>query len=222
MNESQERVNKQIFWMIVASFLFVTIICFQSFFIGMLKAISLIPSWWLLIIMPSFGFAVIYSINRGEEEIRAAEAEVFGKQQQIIEIERQFRLIKSDLMTLSRFQFTYYCTDLLKVLGYEDVIVKDDLSAITAKNKEQQYVYIACFHHQDYVVIDDALIHQFELAKSQYPEFKGLIMTSVDFTEEALKLAKERQIECYNGLAISKLVWLALATTSTKEKAQSS
>lgn len=221
MNESQERVNKQLFWIIVSSFLFITLISFQSFFITLLRAIILIPNWWFLIIIPLFGISVIYSINRGEEEIRVAEAELFDKQQQIIEIERQFRLIKSDLMTLSRFQFTYYCNDLLKVLGYKDIRVKDDLSAITAKNKEQQYVYIACFHHQDYPVIDETLIQQFECVKSHHPNFKGLIMTSIDFTEEALKFAKEYQIECYNGMAISKLVWLALATATTKEKAQS-
>ena len=221
MNESQERVNKQLFWIIMASFLFITLISFQSFFITLLRAIILIPNWWFLIIIPLFGISVIYSINRGEEEIRVAEAELFDKQQQIIEIERQFRLIKSDLMTLSRFQFTYYCNDLLKVLGYKDIRVKDDLSAITAKNKEQQYVYIACFHHQDYPVIDETLIQQFECVKSHHPNFKGLIMTSIDFTEEALKFAKEHQIECYNGMAISKLVWLALATATTKEKAQS-
>lgn len=221
MNESQERVNKQLFWIIMASFLFITLISFQSFFITLLRAIILIPNWWFLIIIPLFGISVIYSINRGEEEIRVAEAELFDKQQQIIEIERQFRLIKSDLMTLSRFQFTYYCNDLLKVLGYKDIRVKDDLSAITAKNKEQQYVYIACFHHQDYPVIDETLIQQFECVKSHHPNFKGLIMTSIDFTEEALKFAKEHQIECYNGMAISKLVWLALATATTEEKAQS-
>ena len=218
MNSSQERVNRQIFYMMVGSFILVTLINFQSFFIGIIRYFCLLPSWWLLIVLPLFGMAVVYSINRGEYEIKMAEEELLGKQQRIIEIERQFRLIKSDLFTLSPIQFTYYCADLLRALGYQEVKVHTKQCRIRGINPDGEQLCVFCIHIVEKLQLDEQLI---ELLKDRLVDEgieKGLIMTTSDFTSDALACAKQNEMECYNGAAISKLVWLAVE--EYKEKAQ--
>ena len=218
MNSSQERVNKQIFYMMVGSFILVTLINFQSFFIGIIRYFCLLPSWWLLIVLPLFGMAVVYSINRGEYEIKMAEEQILGKQQRIIEIERQFRLIKSDLLTLSPIQFTYYCVDLLKALGYQEVEVHTKQCQIRGINPDGEQICVFCIHTVEKLQLDEQVI---QLLKDRLVDEgieKGLIMTISDFTSDALVCATQNEMECYNGAAISKLVWFVVE--EYKEKAQ--
>lgn len=218
MNSSQERVNKQIFYMMVGSFILVTLINFQNFFIGIVRYFCLLPTWWLIIVLPLFGIVVVYSINRGEYEIKMAEEELIGKQQRIIEIERQFRLIKSDLMTLSPIQFTYYCADLLKALGYQGVEVHTQQCQIRGINLAGEQICVFCIHIVEKLQLDEQLV---QLLKGRLLDDgieKGLIMTASDCMSNALECAKQNEMECYNGAAISKLVWLAVE--ESKEKAQ--
>lgn len=218
-NSSQQRVQKQMLWIMIGCFLWVTYFNFQGFFKGIFSYFTALPTWWLLVVLPIFGLAVIWSIHRGDKEIKEAEASWIESQRRFVEIERQFRLIKTNFLKISSPQFIYYCSDLLKVLGYQNVELLSVNSMLQAINPSGDKIMVYCLHGTEDLLFDKEAIKTLVAMMAEQNIQVGLFMTTADVGDEAREFAKEHGIQCYNGMAISKLVWLAIE--EYKEKAQS-
>lgn len=218
-NSSAEHVKKQMVWIMTGCFLWVTYFNFQGFFQGIFHYFKVLPSWWLLVIIPLFGMAIIWSIHKDELEIKEAEASWMESQRRILEIERQFRLIKSNFDKMSSLQFTYYCADLLRALGYQQVEFMSLANTLKVVDPLGKECVVSCVHGLEEINEMTSKIENLTRFMQELEFPQGLLMTSSDLTEQTQSFAMQHHIKCYNGIAISKLVWLAIE--EYKEKAQS-
>lgn len=216
-NSSVERVQKQMLWMMGGCFIWLTYSHFQNYFQFLISYFKLLPSWWLLVLIPIFTLSVVWSIHLNEKEIREAEDQWMESQQRFLDIERQFRLIKTNFLNIAPSKFIYYCMDLLKVLGYQKIqLINSSMLQVTSDSGVEVLVYAVYSSTSEvfHLVEVEKLIDKMKNKNIQ----SGIFMTTGDLSEEAKPLALSHGIQCYNGEAISKLVWLAIE--EYKEKAQ--
>ena len=218
-NSSAERVQKQMVLIMAGCFLWITYFIFQDFFKGIYHYFAVIPSWWLLVIGPLFGVAVLWSIHRDELAIKEAEANWVDSQRRFAEIELQFRLIKSNFFKMSAVQFVYYCADLLRALGYQRVELVSEENVLQVIDPSGRSMLVYCLHGSEGIEYDETAIQTLKEKMARSHLEAGLFMTCANLTEVTTEIATQHNIKCYNGTAISKLVWLVIE--ESKEKAQS-
>lgn len=216
-NSSVERVQKQMLWIMGGCFAWLTYSHFKSFFHGLINYFKVLPSWWLLVLIPVLGISVICSIHLDEKEIKEAEQQWIESQQRFLAIERQFRLIKTNFLKIAPSQFIYYCTDLLKALGYYQVELVIEENFLQALDSSGTPILIYCLQGSEVVDYDERVLQTLKEKMDYLNIVTGILMTCGNLTDEAIEFGRLNNIKCYNGTAISKLVWLAIE--ESKEKA---
>lgn len=209
-NSSSQRVQKQMVWIMAGCFFCVTYFNFQGFFKGIFSYFAAIPSWWLLVVGPLFGMSIVWSIHRDELAIKESRANWIESQRRFVEIERQFRLIKSNFLKMSSVQFIYYCADLLRALGYQQVELASEANVLKAINPSGEPMLVYCLHGSEAMRYDEVAIETLREKMEQAHIEAGLFMTCANLTDKSMEYASQHNIKCYNGTAISKLVWLAI------------
>lgn len=144
MNDLNEgKVLKLMSYIMLGLFAWVTYFNFQGVFIRMVELFESLPMWWYLLVLVLFAVSVVWSISRGEEEIHQIEEEMNQAKQSLVRSERCLRLLQYEVKDIPAFQFSFYCADLLRMLDYQEVRVKN-YKFIRAINEVGEKVYIEC------------------------------------------------------------------------------
>ncbi|MCI8702126.1 MAG: restriction endonuclease [Turicibacter sp.] len=206
MNDLNEgKVLKLMSYIMLGLFAWVTYFNFQGVFIRMVELFESLPMWWYLLVLVLFAVSVVWSISRGEEEIHQIEEEMNQAKQSLVRSERCLRLLQYEVKDIPTFQFSFYCADLLRMLDYQEVRVKN-YKFIRAINEVGEKVYIGCFVKEagESVNKDDLspLLHTMK----RDDVFRGLIMTIAPLSPEVRELAKKYHILCLDDQAIQEII----------------
>lgn len=206
MNDLNEgKVIKLIGYIMLCFFAWVTYFNFQGVFIKIIELFETLPLWWYLLMMLLFALAVVWSINLGEEEISHLEEETQKDRQLIVHRERCLRLLQYEVGEIPDFQFSFYCADLLRMLHYKEVRVKN-YQSIRAKNQDGVFVYVKCLMKEAGESVEEkdltSLIQSME--RNRIP--LGLVMTLSPVPLEVLNVARKHQILCLDHQALKELI----------------
>ncbi len=197
-------------WMgliMIGSFCWVTYFNFQGFFFKVVSMFTALPFWWVLIVLPLFAMAVVWSISLGECEIKELEQQVQKNKRTMVRGERCLRLIHYDIQQIPHLQFYYYCTDLLRLLDYKEVkVVCDEVKDIIAINPSGEIIYIKCFTGNNQHCINQKIIEDFHQAMTADEVTQGLFLTTASFSISTLELANRYHIKCMDGKDLNELI----------------
>ena len=206
MNDLNEgKVIKLIGYMMLCFFAWITYFNFQGVFIKVIELFETLPLWWYLLMMLLFAIAVVWSINLGEEEISHLEEENMRDRQLMSQHERCLRLLQYEVGEIPDFQFSFYCADLLRMLHYKEVKVKN-YQSIQAKNQEGIPVYVRCLTKETGESVEEkdltALIQSME--RNRIP--LGLVMTLSPVPLEVRQVARKYHILCLDQQALKEMI----------------
>jgi|GEM_PF-1935593 len=200
-----DKVNRWLFWIIIAFFILVTYLNFQMLFGQMAQILLSLPSWFLLMTGVVVIVLMIHFINQVEREITHLERELFEQQGMLMEMERLFRLVKQDLTQISPREFKYYCVNILKAQGYEEVkVVTDQVPVdITALDFEGKKTYIKCVSTSLEILREE--IHKLHYKMLQDGVEQGIVLTNGPVNEEEESWASTFKIKCLNGKNLNQI-----------------
>lgn len=205
---NEGKVQQWMGYIMIGCFCWITYFNFQGFFMKIVEMFAALPFWWFLIVLPLFAMSVVWSIGLGEQEIKALEEQVQKNQQMMAQRERCLRLIHYDVQQIPPLQFEYYCADLLRLLGYQEVKVTKS-KRISALTSEGNRVYIECKYKNLDPYIEQDTLENFHLAMVHDEISEGLFITTSSFSQSALEWVKDFKITCIDGNTLSELILFA-------------
>ena len=212
---NEGKVQQWLGYMMSGCFCWITYFNFQGFFRGIVDMFAALPFWWFLIVLPLFAMSVVWSISLGEQEIKALEEQVQKNQQMMAQRERCLRLIHYDVQQIPPLQFEYYCADLLRLLGYQEVKVTKS-KRISALTSEGNRVYIGCKQKKSDDLIEQHMLENFHSVMIRDEVSEGIFITTSSFSQQAIEWVKECNITCIDGNTLSELI--LFATRESREQ----
>lgn len=205
---NEEKVGRWLGYIMIGCFCWMTYFNFQVFFLNVVDMFASLPLWWFLIVLPLFAMSVVWSISLGEEEIKELEEQIQENQQIMAHRERCLRLIHYEIQQIPPLQFVYYCSDLLRLLGYQEVkFMKDRRMSAFTMDGNLIYVECQCKNLDQY--IEQERIEKLQLAMSDDDVSEGMFITTSSFSQEAIERAKASNIICVDKGSLSELILFA-------------
>lgn len=201
---NEGKVQQWMSYIMIGCFCWITYFNFQGFFMKIVDMFTALPFWWFLIVLPLFAMSVIWSISLGEQEIKALEEQVQKNQKVMAQRERCLRLIHYDVQQISQLQFEYYCADLLRLLGYQEVKVTKS-RRISARTSDGNCVYIECRQKQSDDPVEQDLLEKLHSAMVHDEVNEGIFITTSSFSPLALEWVKDYKMTCIDGHTLSEL-----------------
>lgn len=202
---NEGKVQQWMGYIMIGCFCWITYFNFQGFFMKIVDMFAALPFWWFLIVLPLFAMSVVWSISLGEQEIKALEEQVQKNQKVMIQRERCLRLIHYDVQQISPIQFEYYCADLLRLLGYQEVKVMKS-RRISAWTSDGNRVYIECRQKKSDDSVEQDLLENLHSEMVQDEVNEGIFITTSSFSPLALEWVKDCKMTCIDGNALSELI----------------
>lgn len=212
---NEGKVQQWMGYIMIGCFCWVTYFNFQGFFRGIVDMFASLPFWWFLIVLPLFAMSVVWSISLGEQEIKALEEQVQKNQQMMAQRERCLRLIHYDVRQISPLQFEYYCADLLRLLGYQEVKVMNP-KRISAMTSDGNRMYIECQPKKSDHLIEQHMLENLHSVMVHDKVSQGIFITTASFSQSALEWVKDCNITCIDGNTLSELI--LFATRESREQ----
>ena len=203
---TSQKVNKWLFWLMVVFFIVVTYLNFYEIFHQLVHVVLNLPFWFFLTSTLLVTLLILNLIHSNDYKIKELEESLSEKQKQLMVMERKARLITQDITEITKDGFKYYCADILKVKGYQEVKVnssKHDFD-IEAVNLQGEVVYIKCFY--DSLINSREQIHQLYYKMLQDGVEDGIILSNIPFTEEDQVWANTFNITYLHGKKINEII----------------